>query len=244
MNEGAEIPDYESMLERFYRGLLSRGDTCVDIGAHIGRHTYPMLECVGAGGRILAFEPIPDLAQALRMQVESRGLSKTISIHQLALADEAGAAAFYIAVDAPGYSGLRRRVYDVPTSVREIEVQLRTLDDMVDGVIDSLNYIKIDAEGAEWSILRGARKALERFRPVVSFEFGEASYGVFGVDPEEVHQFFLELDYLVYDLRGRLLDRHAFAASSRHQELWDYIAIPRERDQVSTLAPLIMRVVA
>ena len=64
------------------------------------------------------------------------------------------------------------------------------------------------------------------------------------MDPEEVHQFFLELDYLVYDLRGRLLDRHAFAASSRHQELWDYIAIPRERDQVSTLAPLIMRVVA
>lgn len=238
MNEAVETPDYESMLERFYRGLLCSGDTCVDIGAHVGRHMYPMFECVGTSGRILAFEPIPDLAEALRMQIESRGLSKTISIHQLALADRSGAANFYIAVDAPGYSGLRRRIYDVPTAVREIEIQLRTLDEMADGVVSSLSFIKIDAEGAEWSILRGARKTLERFRPVISFEFGETSYGVFGVDPEDVHQFFVELNCLVYDLRGRQLDRHAFAASSRHQELWDYIVIPRERDQVSILASL------
>ena len=36
------VPDYEQMLETFYKGLLSPGDTCIDVGAHTGRHTLPM----------------------------------------------------------------------------------------------------------------------------------------------------------------------------------------------------------
>lgn len=241
MNETAALPDNESMLERFYRGLLRSGDTCIDIGAHVGRHMYPMLDCVGTGGRILAFEPIPDLASALRSEVAARGLEGTITVHQLALADTSGTTTFVIAVDAPGYSGLRRRVYDTPTSTREIEVQLSTLDSiMAQASVDTADYLKIDAEGAEWSILRGARGTLVRSRPIVSFEFGEASYGVFGVDPDDVHRFFAELDYRVYDIRGRELDQPSFAASSRHQEVWDYIAIPRERDQAGILAPLLI----
>jgi FkbM family methyltransferase len=232
------IPDYEGMLERFYRGLLREGDTCVDVGAHVGRHTWAMLECIGPRGRIVAFEPIPSLADALAAEVARRGVSHQVEVHGLALSDSAGSATFVITEDAPGYSGLRRRVYDVPTRTREIEVRVDTLDAMVADRLGALAYIKVDAEGAEWAILRGAQRALARFRPVVTFEFGEASYGAYGVDPGTLHDMFAALDYRVCDIRGRELAREAFCESSRHQALWDYVGLPRERDAAALLAPL------
>ena len=232
------IPDYEGMLERFYRGLLREGDACVDVGAHVGRHTWAMLECIGPRGRIVAFEPIPTLAESLAADVAARGAADRVEVHPVALSDAAGTATFVITEDAPGYSGLRRRVYDVPTRTREIEVRVETLDAMIAGRLGALAYIKVDAEGAEWNILRGAREALARFRPVVTFEFGEASYGAYGVDPGAVHDMFAALDYRVFDIHGRELGRDAFAASSRHQALWDYVGLPRERDADALLAPL------
>lgn len=232
-------PDYEGMLETFYRSFLSPGDVCVDIGAHVGRHMYPMAECIGKGGRIFAIEPIPSLAEALRQSITAGGHGSMISVHELALSDATGVTSFVIAEDALAYSGLRRRTYDSPTRTKEIEVTLSTLDILAEKNMGALDYIKIDAEGAEWNILKGARNALEKFRPVVSFEFGEASYGVFDVNPEEVHAFFDALSYVLYDIRGRRLNREEFALSSRRQELWDYLAIPAELDMREQIAALV-----
>lgn len=233
------IPDYEALLEKYYTGFLKPGDVCIDIGAHQGRHMYPMLDRVGRGGKILAFEPIPELAAKLEADVVKGGLEQTVSVLQMALSDEAGTATFVVAVDALAYSGLRERVYDVPTATREIKVVLSTLDEVVGDGLDSVDYVKIDAEGAEWSILQGARKTLARYRPVVTFEFGEASYQNYGVVPEEVHDFWRGLGYRVFDIRGRELDRESFALSAVRQEIWDYTAIASGRDPAALLQPLL-----
>ena len=232
------LPDYEGMLEGFYRKLPHSGNTCVDIGAHVGRHTFPMAECIGIDGHIIAIEPIPMLAKALREDVRHKGLDRVIVVHELALSETSGTSTLIIAEDAPGYSGLRRRTYDVPTRTVEIEVTLSTLDSIIDGKLNALHYIKVDAEGAEWSILQGACHTVERFRPVVSFEFGEASYGVYGVIPEDVYDFFRERGYQILDIRGRGLSRDGFTESSRRQELWDYVAVHAESDCASSLAML------
>jgi FkbM family methyltransferase len=229
--------DFEALLETFYRGFLRSGNVCIDIGAHEGRHMNPMLECIGSSGRMLAFEPIPALASKLAATIVERGLEASVTIHQVALADASGTSTFVIATDAPAYSGLLERVYDVPTGTQKIEVTLAKLDEVFSGE-DRLDYIKIDAEGAEWSILKGARKVLDRYRPVVSFEFGEASYRNYGVVPEEVHDYFSSLGYQVFDIKGRELDREAFSTSSVRQEVWDYIALGRERSSAELLAPL------
>lgn len=52
-------PDYERMLERFYCQVLQNGDIAVDVGAHIGRHTFPMASSIGTRGLVYAFEPLP-----------------------------------------------------------------------------------------------------------------------------------------------------------------------------------------
>jgi FkbM family methyltransferase len=240
MNEVSQLPDYESMLERFYRAFLAPANVCVDVGAHEGRHLFPMLECIGHAGHVLAFEPIPALAEKLKASVRSHGWEQSVDVHAMALSDERGTTSFMVADDAPGYSGILKRDYDVPTRVSEITVELSTLDFMA-SALGKLDYIKIDAEGAEWSILRGARNTIQRHLPVVTFEFGEASYGVYGVVPEEVHAFFTAMDYSVHDILGRSLDMASFADSSRHQAVWDYVAVPPNRDAATLLAPLVKR---
>lgn len=234
-----ELPDYESMLERFYRAFLRPGDVCIDVGAHEGRHLFPMLECIGARGRAVAFEPIPWLAEKLAKRLAHDGVDNVV-VHSIALSDQQGRSKFRIAMDAPGYSGILERDYDVPTRVSEIDVELSTLDAMV-GDLDRLDYLKVDAEGAEWAILRGAHDTLRRCKPVVTFEFGLASYGAYGVVPEDVHAFLEQMGYTIYDIVGTRLGCQEFADSSRHQAVWDYIALPPGTDAAALLAPLSLR---
>ena len=115
--------------------------------------------------------------------------------------------------------------YDVPTRVTEINVLLGRLDTFASG-LDHLDYLKIDAEGAEWHILQGAMGTLARLQPVITFEFGEASYHPYNVDPIDVHAALADLGYRILDIKGRELTASEFRDSSIRQEVWDYVAIP------------------
>lgn len=220
--------DYEAKLQSFYEQFLEAGMYSVDVGAHVGRHGFEMLRLVGLSGRVLLFEPLPDLYTVLKADLESRREEPNAEVLPYALSDETGSTEFCVAVDALAYSGFRERRYDSETKVVRIAVEVRRLDDLIAGW-PRLDYIKIDTEGAEWNVLRGATRSIERFRPVISFEFGESSYAAYGVSPGDVHDFFVDRQYLIFDILGRRLGRAAFDESSRHQEVWDYVAIPAER---------------
>lgn len=226
----AAPPDYETLIERAYRSFLKEGDNCVDIGAHAGRHLFPMLHVIGSKGKVLAFEPIPRLADALQSNIDLLGWGENVDLRCMALSNEDGTTTFNVAEDAPGFSGLLKRTYDVPTRITEIEVTLGKLDNLARD-FDSLRYVKLDAQGAEWLILQGAVETIRRLRPIVSFEFGEASYGAYGVNPADVYDFFAALNFDVLDVLGRKLDRAQFSESSRHQALWDYFAVSRVESQ-------------
>lgn len=217
--------DFEASLEKFYRGFLREGDVCIDVGAHEGRHLFPMVECIVPTGRALAFEPIPRLAQGLTTKISEAGFDGFVSVNQMALSNTEGETTFMVAEDAPGYSGILQRHYDVPTRVTEINVIMSRLDTLASS-FDRLDYLKIDAEGAEWHILQGAMDTLARLQPVVTFEFGEASYRPYNVEPLEVHAALAGLGYRIYDIRGRELTAPEFRDSSIRQEVWDYVAIP------------------
>jgi FkbM family methyltransferase len=218
--------DYEARVERFYSRILSPGDVCVDVGAHSGRHTFPMSRVVGPSRRVFAFEPLPLVRAALFESLKSSGLDGMVTLSAAALSDFTGRSTFVVAEDAPEESGLRERTYNVPTATKRIDVDVMTLDGALPSDISAVRYIKIDCEGAEWSVLRGAAGTIDRLRPLISFEFGEAAYGAYGTDPAEVHRFFAGRDYVVLDILGRQLDEAAFSTSSVRQKLWDYVAVP------------------
>ena len=74
--------------------------------------------------------------------------------------------------NAPAYSGLNKRRYDTSTpDIEEIKVKLGVLDEIIpkDVVID---FIKIDVEGGEFGVLKGAQHLLKKHKPVIVFECG------------------------------------------------------------------------
>src|ERR1700754_2975317 len=163
--------DYEEKLEAFYCEVVRYADVCIDVGAHVGRHALPMARLVGGEGRVHAFEPLPKQNAQLAASIAALGLEDVVPLYNVALSDEEGLARFVVAEDAPAYSGLRERRYDSPTALSEIEVEVHTLDRMLGERLRSLRYVKIDTEGAEWSVIKGGAETIAKFRPIVSFEF-------------------------------------------------------------------------
>jgi len=219
--------DYEQMLQDIYTSLLRPGDACVDVGAHIGRHTLPMASCVGPNGCIYAFEPIPSISAELRSKLSaSPELRACVKLDNCALSDTVGEADFVFVRDNPGYSGLRPRHYDAPVKTENIRVHVKRLDDLAAGM-RNIRYIKIDCEGAELKVLRGASELLFRDRPFVSFECGDASLESYDYDAGDIFDFWAARDYKVESIHREAMDRASFMAASAQQEFWDYFATPK-----------------
>ncbi len=196
------MPDYEQLLEEFYRTLLKPGDVAIDAGAHVGRHTVPIARAVAPGGQVFAFEPLPSARTQLEQAVAGNA---AVTVQPFALADREGEDEFVVAVDLPAYSGLKTRIYDGPTRLERIRVEVRMLDRLFANA-DRLDYIKIDAEGGELGILRGAAALLERFAPVVTFEFGANSLGSYGITVEDMAAFWADRPYAIFDILQRPLN--------------------------------------
>lgn len=146
-----------------------RADTgCLDIGAYHGRILTEIVKRAPQG-RIAAFEPIPERAEQLRRDFPG------VAVHQVALADQRGRSDFIHVVSNPAFSGLKERNYRGPETLEQISVQVARLDDLVDFPV---GLVKIDVEGGELGVFRGAKAVLAQ-RPTIVFEHGQAaaSYG-------------------------------------------------------------------
>lgn len=128
----------------------------------------------------------------------------------MALSDRPGQATFKWARAADGYSGLRERDMPAPAkaSLLEIWVEMDTVDRSVvhlsKGPLKNLRFIKMDIEGGEFHVLKGAKDTLNMMRPVVVLENGrERMAKLYGYSKDEWFDLFDSLGYRVFDLFGR-----------------------------------------
>jgi FkbM family methyltransferase len=224
------LPSYEHMLEAFYRAVLRPGDGVIDVGAHNGRHSLPCAVSVGPTGRIFGFEPLPiqhkNLAALISAEQAAGQAMAPITLFNCALGDIEGTTDFTIVTDFPEYSGFQQRQYHAENLHREIiQVQVKTLDAMR-AEFGKIRYIKIDAEGGELMILRGASALITEQRPIISFELGDASLLNYPYTAGDYYDFFASHDYRIYSIFGLELNRDAFVKFSAMQFFWDYIAVP------------------
>lgn len=209
--------DYENILQKIYETILEEGDNVIDVGAHVGRHTIPIAKKINPSGKVYAVEPLPMCQSILQnLLIESqKGFTDNIILLPYALSDFEGVSKYSIVVDDLGYSGLKERRLDNKSSIKKIDVQVRKLDNLFQG-LNALKYIKIDAEGGEFNILKGGINIIKKFRPFVSFEFGESSYSSYSIIPEEVYFYWKELNYDIYDVLGnRISNEQKFAESAK-----------------------------
>ena len=155
----------ETCIREIYRvWILKQGNVCIDIGAHKGLHTFPMADSVGTKGLVFSYEANKFLASSLKESCIEQN-RRHINVYNYAVSNKHGETiTFYNNTSYPGQSTIVEG-YGRNFSVADtMEVTSVTLDEHLLPQIDKrvLRFIKIDAEGAEIDILRGAINLLSK----------------------------------------------------------------------------------
>jgi len=136
--------------------LLKPGDTFVDVGANNGYFAILASQYVRPNGTVLAIEPNPGAVQRLKKNVELNGLGDTVHILQIAVGEAGGSGSLYVSTFEDGWASLTPQRNPTPP----IQVRVSALDDVLEP--SESVVLKVDAEGAEPSILRGMSRTLAR----------------------------------------------------------------------------------
>jgi len=136
-----------------------RSQMVMDVGASLGLYTLICAKSVGEMGHVYAIEPEPTSYEILRQNISLNKL-RNMTISNVALADFEGNALLHV----PGWSELSSSIYQdhLAEVVRKIVVRVKMLDNVVrDFGISRIDLLKIDVEGAETAVLRGAFNSLQ-----------------------------------------------------------------------------------
>lgn len=142
-----------------FHAAVRPGTTALDIGANLGAYTMLLAQWVGAAGRVHAFEPAPGARAGLLRHVALNGVADRVVVHPEAVSREPGRARFA----AAGMQGDNRLVLDRDDTA--IEVPTTSLDYFCRAEGVTPDFIKVDVEGAELDLLRGARATIASAGP-------------------------------------------------------------------------------
>jgi FkbM family methyltransferase len=178
--------------------VLPAGGVLLDVGAHIGYFSLKGSVKVGETGRVVAFEPNPATLTLLRENV-AVNQARNVIVEPIACTDRDQTLTLY-AAPAPntGASSLsRENATESPDQQpKPVAVRGRPIDDVVRELkLGRVDAIKIDVEGAEVSVLRGAVDTLRRFHPKVVTEMIPQHLASFHTTPEDVAALMREAGY-------------------------------------------------
>ncbi|HTZ55511.1 MAG TPA: FkbM family methyltransferase [Candidatus Acidoferrum sp.] len=180
---------YEEHTDAVLRRIVKPGMHVVEIGANVGLFTLLMARCVGAGGSVYAFECDPTLARIARDNLELNGLGQIGTIDERAVSKDDGRHEFRAALRHRGGGTLVHNLQQIPqlteTERETIVVQAVTLDRFAAAYDRKIDFLKIDAEGAEADIIRGGQSIFGNadYPITVMMEFAPAFMRKAGTDP-------------------------------------------------------------
>ncbi|MDA4125984.1 MAG: FkbM family methyltransferase [Thaumarchaeota archaeon] len=173
----------EIYVDRIYEKKFSPhpGDIILDVGANIGIFTLKASKQVGALGKVVSFEPAPNNYSVLDHNVKRNHLTN-VKTFPYAISDkEEGSRPFRVYSDHLKNSFFEREDGGKMTSC--VRVTIATIDSMVASLnLDHVNFIKIDVEGADAEVIRGAKNTLDHFHPAIAMECHNWSPGSLGID--------------------------------------------------------------
>ena len=155
--------EYNEAEGALFAQVIQRGDTVLDVGANFGAHTLQFARLVGPHGSVVAIEP-----QRVLFQMLCANMALNEQFHVQTLHAAAGAAPGSILVPDLDYTQPENfGGVEVGNTVAGETVAVATLDTLQ---LDALRLIKIDVEGMEADVLRGAVKQIELHRPILHIE--------------------------------------------------------------------------
>jgi FkbM family methyltransferase len=153
------VPGREGDVEEYIKSHLKEGSIFVDVGANVGYYTLIASRLVGSRGRVYAVEPAPSTAAILRLNVRLNKLDNVIIIEKAAWFTKEK-----LILRIPGSD------YGYASVVRgdgkNMLVEACPLDELLQDV-DHIDILKIDVEGAEYEVLKGAKNTLHKTKCIV-----------------------------------------------------------------------------
>ena len=158
---------------------LKKGDVVIDAGGLVGDHTITYARAVGQNGKVYAFEPSADSFKCL--QYNMRDFANTICL-QVGLGSEPKRVDMILVEGNEGMNYM----------ASGDSVEIVTLDSMS---LDRVNFIKIDVEGYELDILKGATETIKKFKPKMLIEINQMALERMNLKREDIFQFLDEHGY-------------------------------------------------
>ncbi len=192
---------YEPVFYGAFVEQVQSGMTVLDIGAHIGIFTLGAARRAGERGRVYAFEPSPKTARTLQRHVEMNRCQKQVEVVTQVVSDVDGEISFYARGESTAASLSRENVEVLSPDrsdgpARVVVTRSVTLDKFCGGRGIRPDVMKIDVEGAELRVLRGARKILQEGAVQVLCEVhSEPMLKNCGGSREELLAFLKEIGY-------------------------------------------------
>lgn len=169
------------------KNYIKPGDTVIDVGGNLGFFVLILNELVGESGKIYSFEPSKKLKERLESTISNNNL-KNVTVVNLALGETEGSTTLHF---NPKQTGLSSIVSDFDGGSLSEEIQITTLDKFSKAINERISFIKIDTEGYEPQVLKGAKELISRHKPIIYIELG----GDHQESSEEALQILKELDY-------------------------------------------------
>ncbi len=178
--------EFSELEAALFKQVCNEGDVVLDIGANIGSHTLAFANMVGETGYVYAFEPQPVIFQTLCANVALNSL-QNVATHGVALSDSAGD----VLIPQIDYS--RQSNFgsmEVERFEHGSKIPKQTLDDPLE--FTKIKLMKIDVEGMEAKVIRGARNTIKQHQPAVYVENDRIDKSA------ELIELMWSLDYRIY----------------------------------------------
>lgn len=208
--------DIDPMLVRFARRHVAPGSSVWDVGANVGLFTFCAAGLAGPTGSVLAVEPDTWLVANLRRSCRlNAGRAAPVHVLPVAIGDGPGVARFNVANNSRAANYVEGTGSTVTGGSRESQVvPTLTLDCLLDH-FPAPDVLKVDVEGAEAGVLRGARRVLAGARPVILIEVGAH---------DEVTEVLARSSY-------RLFDAEVDPPVPVSRTAYNTLAVPEEHDR-------------
>jgi FkbM family methyltransferase len=219
--------NFEIAERKFVERFLQPGMTVLDIGAYSGLYTLTASVRVGRAGHVIAFEPSPYQRKRLQWHVWLNRCGN-VRIENTAIGGKEGEEIFFsVRGRSAGYSGLRPP--EVKAATRPIPVRVTTLDSYLrQFAVGSVDFIKVDVEGGELDVFKGAVNLLKQhLRPVILCELEDIRTEVWGYKAKDAAAFVKSFGFRWFRPLpcGRLTSLGDIWAQNER----NFVAVPEER---------------
>jgi FkbM family methyltransferase len=214
---------YEPAVAQLFAAHVRPDADIVDVGANVGFFTVSGAKKLTTG-RLLAAEPTTEAHNRLRENVARNGVAEKVILFKGMVGSVQGQAEIHFVPGLEEYSSMKNPEHFATTNqeIQKESVPIDTLDHLVNlhGLRPAL--MKVDAEGAEYSVFQGAHEVLMKHRPVVFSEIWRERTTADGHSGQELVEMFERIDYVVKDPN----DPQAIPGSKMVGEI---ICIPKEK---------------